>query len=87
MPINKLRNIAQDNCVTEYILMLDVDFAPDRHLETRVNQYIAQGFFSSFKVQNEQQQVLRGRYLMQKYYSLISEVNSMHLGLEMTGLK
>ena len=49
-PVNKLRNIAKDHCPTTHLLMVDVDFMPNRDLETSVNQLIENKFFEAPEV-------------------------------------
>ena len=44
-PINKLRNIALNSSFTDYILTIDADFIPSKHLEAAVQSQIRAGFF------------------------------------------
>ena len=50
MPINKLRNIAQDNSNAEFVLLIDVDFIPNKQLEHEISALITQNFFESIEV-------------------------------------
>ena len=49
-PVNKLRNVAQDNTRAEYVFYVDVDFIPNRGLAKAVYEYIDSGFFDSTRV-------------------------------------
>ena len=49
-PVNKLRNIAQSEAPSEYIILIDVDNVPNKHLERSINYHINSGFFDSEKV-------------------------------------
>ena len=44
-PINKLRNVAVKNSHATHVLLIDIDFVPNRGLESAVTDYIDAGFF------------------------------------------
>ena len=44
-PINKLRNVAVKNSHATHVLLIDIDFVPNRGLESAVTHYIDAGFF------------------------------------------
>lgn len=48
-PVNRLRNVAQNNTQAEYIFLIDVDFIPNKALEFYIDQHIERGFYDSEK--------------------------------------
>ena len=48
-PINKLRNVAVKNSHATHVLLIDIDFVPNRGLESAVTDYIDAGFFNDSK--------------------------------------
>ena len=52
-PINKLRNVAVKNSHATHVLLIDIDFVPNRGLESAVTDYIDAGFFNDSKKVND----------------------------------
>ena len=61
-PINKLRNVAVKNSHATHVLLIDIDFVPNRGLESAVTDYVDAGFFNiDQKVPNFSSEPTKGR--------------------------